>query len=107
MASVVNYPHIEKGEATPARLSRLPRIRVAQIAIDYRMGRWSPEEIALRYPHLKLPEIYSAITYYLDHQAEIDAEIEADEEFVSKTQQELAEDPVAVVERLRALKKGQ
>ena len=31
----LNYPHIEKRANQPARLNRLPRIRVAQIVMDY------------------------------------------------------------------------
>jgi hypothetical protein len=35
-----------------------------------------PEELVRRFPHLTLAQIYDALSYYYDHQAEIDAEIE-------------------------------
>jgi uncharacterized protein (DUF433 family) len=74
MASVAQE-HIEKLAGQPARLSRLPRIRVAQIVMDYLAHGWSPEEMCRHYPHLMPAETYAAMTYYYDHQAEIDAEI--------------------------------
>jgi uncharacterized protein (DUF433 family) len=78
MASAVTYPHIEKPEGKPARLQRLPRIRVAQIVPAYIHNHWTPEEIVLQYPHLQLVEVYAAITYYFDHRDEIEAELEAE-----------------------------
>ena len=35
MTVAMIYPHIEKIEGDPARLKRIPRIRVSQIVIDY------------------------------------------------------------------------
>src|SRR4051812_45233034 len=35
VATGIAYPHIDKQEDQPARLERLPRIRVAQIVMDY------------------------------------------------------------------------
>jgi uncharacterized protein (DUF433 family) len=77
MASVANI-HIEKLSGEPARLSRLPRIRVAQIVMDYLAHGWSPDEMCRHYPHLTPAEAHAAMTYYYDHQAEIDAEIQAE-----------------------------
>jgi hypothetical protein len=74
MASVA-HEHIEKVGLAPARLSRLPRIRVAQIVMDYLAHGWSPDELVRHYPHLTLAEAHAAMTYYYDHQDEIDAEI--------------------------------
>jgi uncharacterized protein (DUF433 family) len=74
MASIA-CGHIEKVTGQPARLSRLPRIRVAQIVMDYLAHGWSPDEMCRHYPHLTLAEVHAAMTYYYDHQAEIDGEI--------------------------------
>lgn len=70
------YPHIEKANGDPARLGRIPRVRVAQIVMDYLAFGWSPDEICRQHPYLTLAEIYAAMAYYFDNQAEIDAEIE-------------------------------
>jgi uncharacterized protein (DUF433 family) len=77
MASVT-HEHIEKAGGEPARLSRLPRIRVAQIVMDYLAHGWSPDEMVRHYPHLTLVETHAAMMYYYDHQDEIDAEIQAE-----------------------------
>ena len=105
MASVISDPHIEKPEGKSARLARLPRIRVAQIASDYLDHHWTPEEMVVHYPHLHLAEVYAAMTYYFDRRAEIDAEIQGAEEFVSNLRAELEKHPPPVLEKLRAIKR--
>jgi uncharacterized protein (DUF433 family) len=76
MMIAINYPHILKTEGSPARLERMPRIRVAQIAMDYLFQGWFADEICNQYPHLKPAEVHSAMAYYFDHQAELEKEIE-------------------------------
>ena len=56
---------IIKGTRTPVRaIVEMWRINV------------SPEEIPQRLPHLSLSQVFDALSYYLDHQAEINAHIE-------------------------------
>ena len=78
MATGIAYPHIEKPDHQPARLRRLPRIRVAQIAMDYLAHGWSADEMCRQHPYLNLSEAHAAMAYYFDHQAEIDQEIEGE-----------------------------
>jgi hypothetical protein len=75
MTLTVAYPHIEKQDTAPARLSRLPRIRVAQIVMDTIAYGWSAEETCRQHPVLKPAEVYSALRYYHDHKDDIDEEI--------------------------------
>jgi len=75
VATGIAYPHIEKPDQQPARLRRLPRIRVAQIAMDYLAYGWSADEMCRQHPYLSLSEAHAAMAYYFDHQAEIDQEI--------------------------------
>src|SRR5262245_35248062 len=75
MALKLTYPHIEKPAGQPARLQRIPRIRVAQIAMDYLAYGWSPDEMFRQHPYLTLAEAHAAMGYYFDHQNEIDREI--------------------------------
>src|SRR2546421_4020641 len=96
----VTYPHIEKIEGASARLRRLPRIRVAQIVIDYLNHGWSADEICIHYPHLKPAEVHSAMAYYFDHQAEIDSEIEAEQRLIDESRKNAKPTPVEL--RLRA-----
>src|SRR2546421_11630024 len=95
----VTYPHIEKIEGESAHLKRLPRIRVAQIVIDYLNHGWSADEICIHYPHLKLAEVHSAMAYYFDHQPEIDGEIEGEQQLIEASRKNAKPTPAEM--RLR------
>jgi uncharacterized protein (DUF433 family) len=100
MAVAVTYPHVVKIEGSPARLERMPRIRVAQIVVDYLNHGWSADEIYIHYPHLKLAEIHSALAYYFDHQPEIDGEIDQEQRLIEESRKNARPTPVEL--RLRA-----
>jgi uncharacterized protein (DUF433 family) len=51
------------------------RIKVRHVATERQAHRASVEEIQEAYPHLSLGQIYAALAYYFDHQAQVDAEI--------------------------------
>ena len=78
MTTAIGYPHITKELGVPARLEKHPRTRVAMIVMDYLARGLSAEEIVQHYPYLKLAEVHAAMTYYHDHQEEVDAEIQAE-----------------------------
>jgi len=78
VSTQVSYPHIEKPEDGPARLQKTPRVRVAQIAMDYLAHGWSVDEMCRQHPYLTRAEAHAAMAYYFDHRPEIDAEIEAE-----------------------------
>ena len=51
--------------------------RVIQIASEHLAHGWSPEEISFQhYGELSLAQIYAALSYYHECQAEFDAEME-------------------------------
>jgi uncharacterized protein (DUF433 family) len=50
--------------------------KVVEIVLDRLAHHWDADEIQRQHPHLSLAQIYSALAYYYDHQAEIDREIE-------------------------------
>jgi uncharacterized protein (DUF433 family) len=72
------YPHIEKRAGEPARLQRVPRVRVAQIVMDYMAHGWTAEEMCRQHPYLTPAEAHASLGYYYDHQEEIDQEIAAE-----------------------------
>jgi hypothetical protein len=78
MATSIAYPHIVKETGAAARLESHPRTRVAMIVMDYLARGLGPEDMVRHYPYLKLAEVHAAMGYYYDHQAEIDAEIQAE-----------------------------
>lgn len=53
-------------------------LTVHRIAIWYKLGH-EPEEIARRYGHITVAQVHAALAHYLANQAEIEAEIAADE----------------------------
>lgn len=73
-----NHPYITRTEGVCGGRPRIrgSRISVSTIAELYRQGE-SVGEIRATYPHLEPAAIDDAIGYYLEHQGEIDAEIEA------------------------------
>jgi Protein of unknown function (DUF433) len=85
MATATAYPHIVKDPGSTARLESHPRTRVAMIVIDYLARGLGPEDMVRHYPYLTLAEVHAAMTYYHDHQAEIDAEIQAELDHLAAT----------------------
>jgi uncharacterized protein (DUF433 family) len=69
------YSHIE---TTPDGVLILSgtRIKVIEIVLDHLAHHWDADEIQRQHPHLSLGQIYSALAYYYDHQAEMDHAIE-------------------------------
>jgi uncharacterized protein (DUF433 family) len=51
-------------------------IKVIEVVLDKHAYGWSPEETHLQHPDLSLAQIHAALSYYYDHQQELDAEIE-------------------------------
>jgi uncharacterized protein (DUF433 family) len=100
MALEITYPHIEKIFEEPARLGRVPRVRVSQIVTDYLAYGWSPDEMCRQHPYLTPAEAHAAMAYYFDHQAEIDAEIQAELAELARTQQDSDQSPLRM--KLRA-----
>src|SRR5919107_5610509 len=86
MALELTYPHIEKRDTDSARLQRIPRVRVSQIGMDYLAYGWSPDEMCRQHPYLQPAEAHAAMTYYFDHQDEIDREIQEEWQLVQRDQ---------------------
>ena len=100
MAVKMLYPHIEEKAGQPARLRRLPRIRVAQIAMDHLAHGWSVEEMCRQHPNLTPAEAHAAMAFYWDHKEQVDAEIRQEWEAADKEASENATPPVVL--RLRS-----
>jgi uncharacterized protein (DUF433 family) len=68
------HPHVLLLTGVPTvRGSRIPVRLIAQL---YRAGD-SVDDILRSYPHLSAAAVYDALSYYLDHTAEIEREIAA------------------------------
>ncbi len=71
------HPHIVRTEGICGGRPRIrgSRISVRTVAALHIAGE-SAQEMTTTYPQVGLAAVYDAISYYLDHRAEIDSEIE-------------------------------
>jgi uncharacterized protein (DUF433 family) len=51
-------------------------VKVIEVVLDKIAHESSPEEMHFQYPHLSLSQIYAALAYYHDNQADLDSQIE-------------------------------
>ncbi len=72
------HPHIVRTEGVCGGSPRIrgSRISVRTVAELYLAGE-AAQEVAETYPQVDLAAVHDAISYYLDHRDQIDAEIEA------------------------------
>ncbi len=68
------HPHVTRVEGTPTLHGT--RVPVRLIAQMYRAGD-TVDDILRTYPHLSAAAVHDAISYYLDHRAEMEQEIAA------------------------------
>lgn len=71
------------------------RISLDSVVYSFNRGN-SPETIQAEYPLLKRSQVYAAIAYYLDHQAEVD-------EYLARSEQEFESNTVRLKEANPAL----
>jgi uncharacterized protein (DUF433 family) len=85
------------------------RISLASVIYEFRDGA-APESIMRSFPLLTLEEVYGAITFYLSHQAEVDAYLATREaEFEEQRRCQREDDPEffrRFDERAAALRQG-
>ena len=74
------------------------RIAVIDVAVWTKQGM-TPEQIATEFP-LTFAQIHAALTYYYDHQEELDNQLAQDE---ARLAAHAAQDHSPIMERLRAL----
>ena len=71
---LLSTPNIRNGRPLIAGTG----ITVHRIATWYKLGH-SPEEIARRYGHLTVAQVYAALAYYHANQTAIEADLASDE----------------------------
>jgi uncharacterized protein (DUF433 family) len=79
------------------------RISLDSLVYSFERGN-SPEAIQKSFPLLKLAQIYGAIAFYLDHQAEIRQYLENEERRIQETTIPLSEANPELWSRLRRAK---
>jgi uncharacterized protein (DUF433 family) len=73
--STVSYPHIEVSPEGVAIVSGTTT-KVVEIVQDHLAHHWHAEDIHRQCPHLSLAQIHAALTYYYDHEQEIEQDID-------------------------------
>jgi len=96
----IAYPHIEINSEGVALISGTTT-KVVEIVQDHLAHRWHAEDICREYPYLSMAQVHAALTYYYDHQTEMDQEIERRERLAAEIQANRA-DP-ALQEKIRQL----
>ena len=75
-------------------------MKVVELVMAQMAYGWSPEELHFQHPYLTLAQIHSALAYYWDHKATLDADIERRLEFAEQARREAGPSPF--VAKLRA-----
>jgi uncharacterized protein (DUF433 family) len=91
-APQINHPYVEHDPDISGGSAIIvgTRMRVTQIAIEYERLGWTPDQIIDAHPHLTLPQVHDALSYYYENQRTLDGEIAADEAFVEQLRQQYA-----------------
>ncbi len=77
--------------------------KVIEVILDKLANGSSPEEIHFQHSHLSMAQIHAALSYYYDHQAEFDAEIERQLQEFDELRAQVEDSPIR--KRLRAMGK--
>jgi uncharacterized protein (DUF433 family) len=98
-ATPTTYEHIALDESGVPWVAEA-NTKVVELVAKVRAYGWSPEELAYQLPHLTLGQVHSALAYYWDHAAEIDADLKRRDEEVETLRHEVGEH--SLVGKLRA-----
>jgi uncharacterized protein (DUF433 family) len=81
-----NHPFIVKNQdiCGGSPIVEGTRTRVIDIAIEYEMLGRSPDEIISSHPHLNLPQVHDALSFYYENRDELDQKTEQDQEFIAR-----------------------
>jgi uncharacterized protein (DUF433 family) len=102
MGQEKSYVRVDKGGVYRVGASR---VMLDSVVAAFRQGH-SPETIKQQYPALSLEEVYGSIAYYLAHVGEVDAYLRRQDAVWEQWRARSEEQPSAVAERLRALRKA-
>lgn len=89
----VTTHHIEVDEQGVAWITDT-NTKVVEVVLDRLAHGWSPEEIHFQHPSLPLAKIHAALSYYYDHQDELDAEIVRREQDVNRLASQSSSTPL-------------
>src|SRR6266571_736079 len=103
MKAVEKHAHIRLDEQGRPWIDDT-NVKVIEVVLDHLGYGWNAEAIQENHSHLSLAQVYSALAWYYDHQAEMDAEIERQDERLRALR--AASKPSALQERLAAQRRA-
>ncbi len=92
------YEHIVRNEEDIPIIAEA-NFKVIRLVTAHLANNWGVRQLQEQYPFLTMGQIYSALAYYWDHRAALDADIERRLQQVERLQQESRPSPL--VERLK------
>lgn len=101
MSTATAVPHIHLDSAGRAWVDDT-NVKVIEVALDHLAYGWGAETIHENHPNLSLAQVYAALAWYYDHQVEMNAEIEVQEERLKALRQSLPPSSL----QLRALRRA-
>lgn len=96
--TATEYKHIQLDEAGNAIIAN-SSMKVVELVTSHLTYGWSPEELHFQYPHIGLSQVYSALSYYWDHQETLDAEMQRRLEEAEALREK---SPSSIAEKLKA-----
>ena len=68
--------------------------KVIEVVLDKLAYGWSPEEMHFQHPNLSLAQIHAALSYYYEHEEQLNSDIARRREEVEKMAAESADSPL-------------
>ena len=86
----ISTGYIVKDEGTCSGKPRIDgtRMKVQHIALEYVHMGLNVDQICNSHPHLTRAQIHAALSYYYEHEDEIEGDIKDDEEFAKRMEAE-------------------
>jgi uncharacterized protein (DUF433 family) len=88
------YKHIQLNENNIPVIADTT-MKVVELITSVKAYQWTPEQLHENYPHISMSKIYAALSYYWDHQAEIEADRERRYQLVEKLRRENVKSPIS------------
>jgi len=92
--TITEYKHISINEQNVPIIAGTS-MKVVELITSVKAYQWTPEELHENYPHVSMSKIYAALSYYWDHQKEIDEDMERIEEWATEMSLKARETPLA------------
>jgi uncharacterized protein (DUF433 family) len=86
-----NHPFVikNKGICGGSPIIEGTRTRVIDIAVEYEILGHSPDEIIRSHPHLDLPQVHDALSFYYENRDELDQKAEQDQELIARLKKKI------------------